>query len=168
MRKTIPFLLVLTLLLLIPSPVLAAGGNILSLTASGGSTPNSTITIQSSVQATKRINSSNLYYTITGPGSDTTLRATHRTRVGRLNNSQTYSDSWTTTNNGWPIGNYTLRLCWSTGYTSSSCDIASATTTFYSVPTLGWTLSFIALVLLLGWLWRRRKEFEPVSESARA
>jgi hypothetical protein len=164
MRKTILFFLTV-MILLIPSPVLAAGGTILSLTASGGSTPNSTITIKSTVRATKRINSSNLYYTITGPGSDSTIRASHRTTLGRLNNNQTYSDSWTTTNNSWPAGNYTLNLCWSTG-NLNTCDISSATTTFYSVPTLGWTLSFVALTLLLGWLWHRRKEFELVVEKA--
>ena len=164
MRKTILFFLTV-IILLIPSPVLAAGGTILSLTASGGSTPNSTITVQSKVQATKKINNSNLYYTITGPGSDSTIRASHRTTLGRLNLNQTYSDSWTTTNNGWPAGNYTLHLCWSTN-NKSNCDIASATTTFYSVPTLGWELTSVALVLLLGWLWHRRKEFEPVGEKA--
>jgi hypothetical protein len=168
MRKTIRIVFFATLMVLaIPIPVLAAGGSILSLTASGGSTPNSTITIQSTVRATNNIKNSNLYYTITGPGADSTIRATHRTSPGHMNPHETFSDSWATTNTGWPMGDYTLTLCWSTG-NLSTCDIDYATTTFYSVPTLGWTLTLIALILLLGWLWHRRKEFEPIAERAEA
>jgi hypothetical protein len=167
MRKVLPVLLVILILAAaITEKVMAAGGTILSLTASGGATANSTITIQSQVRADIKIKGSNLYYTITGPDSDSTIRATHRTNVGHLNPNNTFSDSWTTTNTGWPVGNYTLNLCWSTG-NGSTCDISSATTTFYSVPTLGWTLTFVSLVLLLGWLWRRRKEFEPLGEEAK-
>jgi uncharacterized protein (TIGR03382 family) len=168
-RRAVPIVVsVLIIAALTAVKVLAFGGTILSLIASGGGTPNSTITVQSSVRATMRITSSNLYYTITGPGSDTTIRTTHRTTIGRLNNNQTFSDSWTTNNAGWPTGNYTLRLCWSRGNTSSLCDIASATTTFNSVPTLGWPLTLAALALLLGWLWRRRREFEPAVERVRS
>ena len=157
---------VLFLALAITEKVMAFGGTILRLTAAGGATANSTITLQSSVRAIIRLNSSNLYYTITGPGSDTTIRATHRTTLGRLNPNQTFADSWTTSNNGWPAGNYTLKLCWSSG-SSSNCGIASATTTFYSVPTLDWGLSLVAVALLLAWLWRRRAEFAPAAEKAR-
>jgi hypothetical protein len=167
MRKIIVvFLVIVCLAAAMPEKVLAWGGTILSLTVSGGATPNSTITIQSTVRASTRINNSNLYYRITGPGTDATIRATHRTSVGRLNNNQTYPDSWTTTNTGWPLGNYTVQLCWSRN-NGSSCDVASATTTFYSVPTLGWGLSLVGLAFLLFFLWRQRKEFEPAMERIR-
>jgi uncharacterized protein (TIGR03382 family) len=168
MRPKLSVLLfVFILTMAITEKVLAAGGTILSLTASGGDTANSTITVQSTVQAVNKLIDSNLYYTITGPGSDPTIRASQRTNLGHLDRNETFSDSWTTNNNGWPAGNYTLTLCWSTGK-KTICDIASATTTFYSVPTLGVTLSFVALVLLLGWLWHRRKDFEPILERVKA
>jgi len=147
------------------SPVLAAGGSITQLNATGGSVPNDTIGISSAGAATSKISTSNLYYTITSPSN--TVVATHSTSLSSMDNGDTFTDSWTTNNAGWPMGTYTVTLCWSTGG-SNNCNIDSASTTFYSVPTLGWELNLAGLGFLLYVLWRRRKEFEPVAERIRA
>lgn len=150
------------MILLVPSPVLAAGGSILYLVAWGGYAPGTTVYVQSTVQATPgAVNKSNLYYTIS---LGSTIYATHTTNLGKLNAYQTITDEWTTTNTNWPEGDYTISVCWSTG-NSQNCDIAGPVTTAYHfVPTLGWGFSLVALILLLGWLWRRRKEFDPAIE----
>ena len=154
------------MVLLIPSPVLAAGGSITELSVAGGSQQNDTIVISSAGNATSKISNSNLYYTITSPNN--TVVATHSTALPGMDSGDAFTDSWSTTNSGWPsIGAYTVTLCWSPGG-STNCNIASASTGFYSVPTLGWYLALAGAVLLVGWLWHRRKEFEPIRERAKA
>lgn len=141
----------------IAGAALAADGQILSLTATDGSNPGDTITVQSTVQAEGKIEHSNLYYEIIAP--DGTTVATHQTDPGDLRDGETFSDSWSVSNSGFPeMGTYTVTLCWSPGK-SHKCDIALATTSFYSVPTLGWTLGLTALGLLAVFLWRQRGDF---------
>jgi hypothetical protein len=165
MRKTILFFLTV-IILLIPSPVLAAGGSITQLSVAGGSQHNDTIVISSAGNATSKLGSSNLYYRITSPNN--TLVATHSTTLPPMKKRDTFTDSWSTTNAGWPsIGTYTVTLCWSNGG-STNCDIDFASTTFYSVPTLGWELTLAGAVLLIGWLLRRRKDFELLGERVNA
>lgn len=136
---------------------LAADGQILSLTASDGRNPGDTISVSSTVQAEDRIKHSNLYYEIIAP--DGTLVATHQTDPGELRDGQTFSDAWSVSNSSFPaVGTYTLTLCWSTG-NSRRCNIGRASTAFYSVPTLGWTLGLLALGLLAVFLWRQRADF---------
>jgi hypothetical protein len=158
MRKKVRIAVFLSLIAaLLPETVLAAGGNILYLIAWGGYAPDTTVYVQSTVQSDTRINNSNLYYTISLGG---TVYATHTTNLGRLNAWQTFTDEWSTTNSGWPAGNYTITVCWSTG-NSQNCDIdGPLTTTYYFVPTLGWGLTAAVLGLLMAALWRR-KEFDP-------
>jgi hypothetical protein len=165
MRKIISFALLLSLFAAaLPGRVLAAGGSILYLIAWGGYAPNTTVYVQSTVQATERLNNSNLFYTVSLGG---TVYATHTTPLGRMNAWETVTDEWTTTNSGWPAGNYTITVCWSTG-NSQNCNIAGpVTTTQYFVPTLGWELSLAGLAFLLYILWRRRKDFEPAAERIR-
>lgn len=144
-------------LAIIAGAALAADGQILSLTATDGSNPGDTITVQSTVQAQDRIHSSNLYYEITAPSG--TLVASHQTDLGDLDHGKMFSDSWGVENSSFPtVGTYTVTLCWSTG-NSHNCALATATTTFYSVPTLGWTLGLMALGLLAVFLWRQRADF---------
>jgi hypothetical protein len=164
MRLLRSLVVVLTFFILaIPMRVLAAGGSILYLLAWGGYAPDTPVTVQTTVQvANKRINNSNLYYTITGPDPSATLRATHTTPISGLNAYQAYTDEWSTTNTGWPAGTYVITLCWSTG-NAQNCDIAGpVTTTFESVPTLGWGLGILGFAILIYWFWRRRAEFESV------
>lgn len=135
---------------------LAAGGSITSLTASGGGT----IDINSTVLAQDRIQNSNLYYELFAPSG--AKIATHPTDLPAMNNGDTAGDGWSYSNPP-ETGDYTVTLCWSTG-NSHNCDIASAATGFYSVPTLGWGLSTVALLMLAGFLYVRRREFGKVLE----
>jgi hypothetical protein len=149
--------LALSLLFLVNQPVYAyprlAGGTILSLTASDAPGHGDTVNIASQVRADTKIQNSNLYYEIT---IGATLVTTHETKPPSMQIGDTFSDSWSTSNSGFPsIGTYTVTLCWSTG-NAHNCDITSGSTTFYSVPTLGWPLSLIGVAILGGWLWKRR------------
>jgi hypothetical protein len=165
MRKKISNAMFESLLMtVLPYVVLAAGGSINTLDASDASQPDVTITVSSTGTAASKINNSNLYYVITSPGN--VVVSSHSTSLGSMGNGDTFNDSWTTSNSGWPRGTYTLTLCWSTGG-SHSCNIDSATTTFYSVPALGWELSLAAIAFLIYILWRRRKDFEPAAERIR-
>lgn len=57
-------LLLTLMVILISSPILAAGGSILYLVAWDGYAPDTKVYVQSTVQATKVVKDSNLYYTI--------------------------------------------------------------------------------------------------------
>jgi hypothetical protein len=164
-RKSIPAFLSATLAAaLLVVPALAAGGSINTLDITDASQPDVTLTISSTGTAASKISNSNLYYTITSPGN--AIVASHVTSLGSMSDGDTYTDSWTASNSGWPRGTYTLTLCWSTGG-SHNCNIDSASSTFYSVPALGWELGLTGLALLLYFLWRRRKEFKPAAERIR-
>jgi hypothetical protein len=152
-------LLGILLLLASYTTAYAISGSILSLTATDGPSQGDTIDIASSVRADDSINSSNLYYQIIAPDG-VTIVATHTTSVPTLSAGNTFSDGWSTSNSGWPsTGTYTVELCWSPG-NSQNCSIASASTTFYSVPTLGWGLSLLGLGLVSVWIWKQRHRFE--------
>ncbi len=140
-------------------PAVAAGeGEILSLSAIGASNPGDPIVINSSVRAIDRINSSNLSYTLSAPSGAVVAQRTFD--PGRLDPGQVVNDSWSTSNTP-ETGTYTVTLCWSPG-SSSNCGIASASTQFYSVPTLGWAFSGMGLALIGLFLWRNRKQFAKV------
>jgi hypothetical protein len=145
---------ILAIGLLLAGPALAAGdGTITRLDASGGRTPSDTITISSRVEANTRINNSNLYYTIVDPDGNTV--ATHSSHPGGMNGGEVFNDSWSTDNGGFTVsGTYTLTLCWSTGG-SHNCNIDQKSTTFYSVPALGWGLTLMLAIAAMYWLWRR-------------
>jgi hypothetical protein len=131
----------------------AQDGTITRLDASGGSTPGDKIVVQSRVEANTRISNSNLYYTIADPDGNTV--ATHSSDPGKMNQGDAFSESWSTDNSGFSVsGIYTLRLCWSTG-NSQSCNIDQKSTTFYSVPALGWGLALMLAIAAVYWLWRR-------------
>ncbi len=149
----------LTIAFLIAAPVWAAGsGTITSLTASDAPDAGDSVRVRSNVRADGKINSSNLYYVIYAPDGVTVV-ATHTTNLPNLKAGDTFSDSWSTSNLSFPsIGTYTVSLCWSPGG-SHNCSIDSATTTFYSVPSLGPFLSLVALALVVFWIWRRRHDF---------
>ena len=166
MRKTISFALLLSLLVaVLPGRVLAAGGRILTLNAWGGWAPGTPVNVQSTISADSKISNSNLYYTISLGG---TVYATHTTPLAAMAKYETRNDTWETVNSGWPEGDYTISICWSTG-NSHQCDIdGPKTTTVHFVPTLGWELTVAAVAILLYGLWRRRKEFEPAAERIRA
>jgi hypothetical protein len=138
-------------------PALQADGRgvILSLTGIGASQPGNPIVIDSIVQAIDRINNSNLYYVVTAPSGAQV--AMHTTTLGRLDAGAISLDNWSTGNTP-EMGTYTVSLCWSTG-NAQNCNIASASSSFYSVPTLGWALSAAGLGLLGLFLWRRRRDF---------
>jgi hypothetical protein len=77
----------------------------LSLSASGGSEQNSTITIQTTIQGSQA-NNTNLYFVITAP--DGSVVASHQFNgVPRLSGGETFSYSWQTNNSNFPAqGNY--------------------------------------------------------------
>jgi hypothetical protein len=164
MRKTIVLLLTM-MILLIPNQVLAAGGRIITLNAWGGYALNTPVYVQSTITADSKISNSNLYYTIS---LGSTIYANHTTNLTPMNSNETRNDQWQTVNSGWPAGDYTVTICWSTG-NSHNCNIAGPkSVTVHFVPTLGWELTLVLLGLLLYIVWRRRKEFEPLGESVKA
>ncbi len=139
-------------------PVGDVVGSITSLTVVGGANPGDTILISSTVLAKDKVEQSNLFYQVYAPDG-VTIVATHQTDLVSLELGESFSHSWTTVNSSFPsAGNYTVHLCWSTG-NASNCNIAQATTTFYSVPTLGWWLTILGLGLVGMWLWRQRESF---------
>jgi hypothetical protein len=165
MKKQISLAVMVSLIaVLIPNPALAAGGRILTLNAWGGWAPDTPVTVQSTVTADTKINNSNLYYTIS---LGSTIYATHTTNLPRMNANETLNDQWETVNSGWPEGDYTVTVCWSTG-ASQSCGIdGPLSITVHFVPTLGWGLSIAALGILFVGLWQRRREFDPAAERIR-
>jgi hypothetical protein len=136
----------------------AAGqsGTVLSLSLSGGSNHNETITISTAVQAISRINNSNFHFEIRT--SEGMVVATHNYGdVPRMNAAESFSYSWSSNNSSYPLmGDYSVTLCWSTGG-SQNCNIASATTTFYAANSLGAVLTFSLVALVARWLWSKRK-----------
>jgi hypothetical protein len=166
MKKQFSIAVIMALLLaVLPNPVLAAGGRILTLNAWGGYAPDTTVTVQSTVFADSKIGPSNLYYTIS---LGSTIYATHTTTLTKMSQYETRNDQWDTTNSGWPEGDYTVTVCWSTG-NSQNCDIdGPKSVSVHFVPTLGWGLTLSAVGILMYGLWRRRKEFEPAMERIRS
>jgi|WetSurMetagenome_2_1015567.scaffolds.fasta_scaffold87869_2 hypothetical protein len=165
MKKQISLAVILSFVItLLPQTALAAG-SIFTLNAWGGWAPNTTVTVQSTIYTDSKIGPSNLYYTI---ALGSTVYATHTTSQSGMNAYETRNDQWDTLNTGWPEGDYTISICWSTG-NSQNCNIAGPrTTTVHFVPTLGWGLTVAALGLLLLVLWKRRREFEPAPERIRS
>jgi hypothetical protein len=138
------------------SPLSAPGeGQITSLVMVGAENPGDPIEIDSSVLATTKCQNTNLYYEVYSPSM--VLVDTRLVDPPTLDPGETFSDSWSTYNTP-ETGDYTVTLCWSTGY-SPNCNIDYAETTAWSVPTLGLGLSLAALVLLIAWLWQRRGDF---------
>ncbi len=166
MRKIISSALLLSLLVaVLPGRVLAAGGRIITLNAWGGWAADTPVNIQSTITADSKISNSNLYYTFS---LGSTIYASHTTPVTAMAKNETRNDAWETVNSGWPEGDYTITVCWSTG-NSQKCDIdGPRTTTVHFVPTLGWGLSLVGLAFLVYIVWRRRGEFEPAAEGIRA
>jgi hypothetical protein len=165
MRKQISLAVVLSLILTVLPQTVLATGSIFTLNAWGGWAPNTPVTIQSTIYTDSKIGPSNLYYTI---ALGSTVYATHTTSESAMNANETRNDTWSTVNSGWPEGDYTIRICWSTG-NSQNCNIAGPrTTTVHFVPSLGWPLTVAAVAILLYGLWRRRKDFEPVLERIRS
>jgi hypothetical protein len=162
MRRFVSTGLILSLLLaLAPRTVLAAGGRILTLNAWGGWASGTPVDVQATIFADSKINNSNLYYTISLAG---TIYATHTTPMTPMNQYETRNDQWETTNTGWPEGEYTISICWSTG-NSTNCNIdGPKTVVTHFVPTLGWGLTIVTVGILAYGLYRRREQFEPVPQ----
>jgi hypothetical protein len=160
MRK-FPFFIGIILVSLIPLGIVQAAGEgwILNVIGTGGQQTGQPVNITSEIMAVQKITTSNLYYTIIAQ-SNNQIVATHSTNVPTLNPNQHFNDAWSTSTAGWPApGMYTITLCWSTG-SGHSCNIHSQTTQIWAVPTLGWALGLIGLMLVLYWAWRRRSVFE--------
>ncbi len=134
-------------------------GEITRLTATDAPDPGDVVVISSTVRANHHIPRSSLFYVVLSP--DYTVIATRQVSVPRLQPGDTFSDSWSVSNSSFPSkGTYTVVLCWGRGSIQfPRCNIDVAWTTFYSVPTLGWPLSIVALGLLAVFLWRRRDVF---------
>lgn len=155
-------LLIITLTLQAPafaSPHQANSGVVLRLTATDAFDPGDIVTVSSRVRADSRVNNSSLYYEIIAP-DETTVVETHTTSMPRMHAGDVHDDMWSTSNESFPeVGTYTVTLCWSPGG-SHNCTIASAETTFYSVPTLGWSMTMFGVILLAVFLWSRRDQFD--------
>lgn len=147
--------LIILLILVLPIGLIygANNGTITSLSASGGANPGEDITISVSIRANSRVNNSNLYFRIISPAG--VVVATHTASPPSMNGGDTWSYSWISNNSSYPeMGTYTVSVCWSPG-ASQNCQIASASTTFYSADSLGPLLLVgFALVGLL--VWRQR------------
>lgn len=138
------------------APTLANTGVITMLAGTGAANPGDSIAISSQVRADSRVVVSNLFYELFEPGGARV--DTHQTNPSRLQPGETFRDTWSSSNTP-TRGTYTVTLCWSTGQ-AHNCDIASATTSFYSVPTLGPVLTAVAVLLLACLLWINRHDFE--------
>jgi hypothetical protein len=136
----------------------AIKGDIHSFTAIGATNPGDPINISSLVHAHQKIQNSNLYYEVYSPSM--TLVDTREIDPGNMAIDDTFSDSWSTYNTP-EIGNYTITLCWSTGG-SHNCDIDYAEIIIFSVPTIGFGLTIVALGLLGLFLWQNRRQFSEV------
>lgn len=142
------------------APLAKEEGRILRLTASDAPNLGDSVVISSLVEALDEIKRHNLYYVVRAPSG--TVVATHRVELPEMEEGDTYSDSWSISNSSFPeTGTYTVVLCWNKGRRGNGCNIDRAETTFYSVPTLGWGLTAVALGLLGVFLWRRREDFRP-------
>lgn len=148
-------LLALTAMSAAAAPRYANTGDILSLTAIGASQPGESIQINSRIQATDSINNSNLYYELIDPSG--AVVDTYTISPPKMKSGETYDDAWSSSQTP-STGSYSVTLCWSTG-NSQNCDIASSSTQFSSVPTLGVPLWLLSLGLLGVWLWRERRAF---------
>jgi len=138
------------------APLRANTGTVLALTGTGASSPGDPIQISSTVQADSSIQNSNLLYAVYEPGGN--LVASRKISLAKMEGGDVFSDSWSTSNTP-SSGTYSVTICWSTG-NAENCDIASAMTNFYSVPTVGLPLALLALALLGAFVWRRRQIFE--------
>jgi hypothetical protein len=158
-RNLFLILIILTLVGAVPAWAQGNSGAVLSLVVSGGAQQGDTIRISSQVRADTRIQRSNLFYQVLAPDGVTVV-ATNQTSAPRgMQPGDTFNHGWNTNNSSFPSqGTYSVTLCWSTG-NAKNCDIASATTNFYSVPTLGWTLSLVAVGLIAYWVFKHRLEF---------
>lgn len=125
---------------------------ILFLSTSGGTQPDSVITIQTTIESSG-VNNTNLYFSIAGP--DGVVVASHQYNdVPALPPGEQFSYAWQVSNAGFPTqGSYTVSVCWSPGK-STNCLYGSASTVSHFANTLGVLL--IPLILLLAW-WALRK-----------
>jgi hypothetical protein len=154
----VAFLWILISLLMIPLHIAhAASGSIQSLTATSAPNPGDTFTVTAVLEAEGKINNSSLHYQIIAPDGLTVV-LTHTTDLPSLDD-ELYTDTWSGDNTAFPsTGNYTVVLCWSRGG-SQNCNVASATTTFYSAPTLGPWFGLAALGVAGVFIWRKRADF---------
>lgn len=145
----IRILLILMLLLAAATSLHAANeGTIQSVSASGGANFNENITISISLRANEKVNNTNVVSRIIAPSG--AVVASHMYDSLSLEAGGTTSYSWGSNNSGYPdMGTYTVQVCWSTGG-SNNCNIASASTSFYSADSLG-PLLYVGLALI-GWL----------------
>ena len=145
--------------------VAANSGSIVSLSASGGGNFNETITINATVRADDKVNNSNFYFEIRA--ADGSVVATNNFGdVPSMESGNTFSYSWQSNNGSYPLqGDYSVSICWSPG-NSNNCNIASATTSFYSANTLGPLLTVILVALVGRWLFKRRDTLFGSAEAA--
>jgi hypothetical protein len=138
-------------------------GHIVSLNLIGASGAGDCIDINSQVQADEPLPPSNLYYELFAPGGSRI--AIRQINLPSLGTGETSSDSWDYCNPP-STGTYRVTLCWSTGVGdgtgkgNTNGNIACAETEDYSIPTLGWAVGAASLVLLSGFLYRRRHDLE--------
>ena len=159
-RWSVTAILVLLLALSPPlsvaaAPVLSVTGQITSLAATGASDPGDPIQISSSSEAKSSLEKTNLYYEVYDEAG--TLVATRQVNADRLEAGDVINDSWSTSNTP-TTGTYKVTLCWSTGQ-AHNCDIDYVETSFYSVPSLGWPLTVVAIGMLAMFILRRNSDF---------
>lgn len=164
-RKIVNLLITLILCAISVQPTLAGPlgvpnkGKIQQLLVQGAATPGDPIVIDSLSEAFERIPASNLYYEVYSPSG--TLIDTRQISLSRMQIGDTYADHWQS-NNPPETGNYTVTLCWSTGQ-ATNCDIDYVETIEYSVPTMGFGLSILAMGLFGVLLWRNRHHFQEAA-----
>jgi hypothetical protein len=147
---------ILCALVTCPSGVAAQGrqGEIVSLVANDAPNLGDAICVTAVLHAISKVQESNLSLQIIAPDGSTVV-VTETTAVpDRLPAGSDWTYKWCLFNTAFPSsGTYSVHACWSTGR-ARNCNIAGATTTFYSVPTLGAVFLPLLIATVALVLWR--------------
>ena len=140
-------------------------GEITSLAANNAPNPGDSICVSTVLHSLTKVQESSLYLQIVAPDG-TAVVASRTTAVpDRLKADAYWTYTWCLQNTGFPAtGHYSVYACWSTGR-ATNCNIAQATTAFYSVPTLGVILMPLLVAIMALVLWRQGRPHTDVPKA---
>jgi len=137
----------------------AGGGTITLLTASSGNP--STVLARVAADGGKKINNSNITFQIYD--KNLTLVGSYGPVSVSLAAGATQDITWSWNVNGFEP--FTVNACWSPGG-SGNCKIDATSTQFNAVPSIGFFLGGIAVVLIGVWFWRVRRQMVTAKASS--